>query len=47
MDSMRRTPVQQRSTARVERMLDVCGELIDTHLRVRGALHDPAAQHQG
>lgn len=26
---MRRAPVQERSAARVERMLDVCGELID------------------
>jgi AcrR family transcriptional regulator len=26
---MRRAPVQERSTARVERMLDVCGRLID------------------
>lgn len=29
MDTMRRAPVQERSAARVERMLDVCGELID------------------
>ena len=29
MDSMRRAPVQERSAARVERMLDVCGRLID------------------
>jgi AcrR family transcriptional regulator len=29
VDTMRRAPVQERSAARVERMLDVCGELID------------------
>ncbi len=29
MDTMRRAPVQERSAARVERMLDVCGRLID------------------
>lgn len=29
MDTMRRAPVQERSAARVERMLDVCGQLID------------------
>jgi AcrR family transcriptional regulator len=29
VDTMRRAPVQERSAARVERMLDVCGQLID------------------